>query len=70
MSFNELVRLLEDNGFVLIKEKGSVRHYSKEGWVRPIRVDAGREQHLGSFQITRREAFASISAGVLAAGRV
>jgi len=39
MSFNELVRLLEDNGFVLIKEKGSVRHYSKEGWVRPIRVD-------------------------------
>jgi predicted RNA binding protein YcfA (HicA-like mRNA interferase family) len=39
MKFNELVRLLEENGFTLIREKGSVRYYTKEGWVRPIRVD-------------------------------
>jgi predicted RNA binding protein YcfA (HicA-like mRNA interferase family) len=39
MTFNELVRLLEESGFSLIREKGAVRYYSKEGWVRPIRVD-------------------------------
>jgi predicted RNA binding protein YcfA (HicA-like mRNA interferase family) len=39
MTFNELVRLLETNGFVLIREKGSIRYYANEGHVRPIRVD-------------------------------
>jgi len=39
MRFNELVRLLEENGFTLIREKGSIRYYAKEGWVMPIRVD-------------------------------
>ena len=39
MSFNELVRLLEANGFRLVREKGSVRHYGKAGWPRLIRVD-------------------------------
>jgi predicted RNA binding protein YcfA (HicA-like mRNA interferase family) len=39
MTFNELVHLLEENDFVLIKEKGSIRYYSREGWLRPIRVD-------------------------------
>lgn len=39
MKFNELVRLLEANGFRLIREKGSVRHYGKAGWARLIRVD-------------------------------
>jgi predicted RNA binding protein YcfA (HicA-like mRNA interferase family) len=39
MTFNELVHLLEENGFTLIREKGSVRYYSKEDWDRPIRVD-------------------------------
>ncbi len=29
MKFSELVRLFEKNGFVLIREKGSVRYYSK-----------------------------------------
>ena len=31
MRFSELVRLLERNGFTLLKEKGSIRHYSKPG---------------------------------------
>jgi predicted RNA binding protein YcfA (HicA-like mRNA interferase family) len=31
MKFSELVRLLEQNGFRLIKEKGSVRYYGKPG---------------------------------------
>ena len=39
MKFSELVRLLERNGFELIKEKDSVRYYSKEGLNRLIRVD-------------------------------
>jgi predicted RNA binding protein YcfA (HicA-like mRNA interferase family) len=39
MKFSELVRLLEDNGFSLAKEKGSIRYYRKNGWDRPIRVD-------------------------------
>jgi len=39
MKFSELVRLLERNGFVIIREKGSVRYYSKEGLNKLIRVD-------------------------------
>ena len=39
VKFSELVRLLERNGFELIKEKGSVRYYFKEGLNRLIRVD-------------------------------
>ena len=31
MKFSEVVRLLEQNGFRLIKEKGSVRYYGKPG---------------------------------------
>jgi predicted RNA binding protein YcfA (HicA-like mRNA interferase family) len=39
MRFSELVRLLEQNGFRLIREKGSVRYYAKDGVDRLIRVD-------------------------------
>ncbi len=39
MRFSELVRLLEQNGFRLIKEKGSIRYYSKDGWPNLVRVD-------------------------------
>ena len=39
MKFSELVRLLEQNGFELIKEKGFVRYYGKEGLNKLIRVD-------------------------------
>ncbi len=39
MKFTELVRLLEQNGFRLIKEKGSIRYYVKTGHPRLIRVD-------------------------------
>jgi predicted RNA binding protein YcfA (HicA-like mRNA interferase family) len=39
VKFRELVRLLEANGFALLKQKGSVRYYGKEGWPRLIRVD-------------------------------
>ena len=37
--FNEPIRLLEDNGFKLVKEKGSIRYYAKPGLDRLIRVD-------------------------------
>jgi predicted RNA binding protein YcfA (HicA-like mRNA interferase family) len=39
MKFSELVRLLEKNGFRLIKQNGSVRYYAKDGCDNLIRVD-------------------------------
>ena len=39
MKFSELVKLLEKNGFKIVKEKGSVRYYGKDGWYRLIRID-------------------------------
>ena len=39
MKFSELVRLLGNDGFSLVKEKGSIRYYSKAGWPNLIRVD-------------------------------
>ena len=39
MRFSELIRLLETNGFRLVKEKGSIRYYAKPGHDRLIRVD-------------------------------
>lgn len=39
MKFSELVRLLEKNGFQIVREKGSVRYYGKPDWPRLIRVD-------------------------------
>ena len=39
MKFSELVRLLQKNGFRIIKEKGSIRYYRKSGHDRLIRVD-------------------------------
>lgn len=39
MKFSELVRLLEQNGFRLIKEKGSIRYYAKVGHQRLVRID-------------------------------
>ncbi|HEY0173735.1 MAG TPA: type II toxin-antitoxin system HicA family toxin [Pyrinomonadaceae bacterium] len=39
MEFSELVRLLEKNGFRLVKEKGSIRYHGKQGHDRLIRVD-------------------------------
>ena len=39
MTFSELVRKLEDAGFRIYREKGSIRYYGKSGWPRLIRVD-------------------------------
>ena len=39
MKFNELVRLLERNGFELVREKGSIRYYGKRGVDKLIRID-------------------------------
>jgi len=39
VKFSELVRLLERNGFFIIKEKGSIRYYWKEDCEKLIRVD-------------------------------
>jgi predicted RNA binding protein YcfA (HicA-like mRNA interferase family) len=39
MKFSELVRLLERNGFSLVREKGSIRYYTKPGLNKLIRID-------------------------------
>jgi predicted RNA binding protein YcfA (HicA-like mRNA interferase family) len=39
MKFSELVRLLEKNGFKIIREKGSIRYYAKPGEAKLIRLD-------------------------------
>jgi len=39
MKFSELVRILEREGFRLVKEKGSVRYYARAGVPRLIRID-------------------------------
>jgi predicted RNA binding protein YcfA (HicA-like mRNA interferase family) len=51
LKFSELVRLLERNGFRIVKEKGSIRYYGKPGWEKLIRVDyhGSKEVPTGSF---------------------
>jgi predicted RNA binding protein YcfA (HicA-like mRNA interferase family) len=39
MTFNELVRKLEQAGFRIVREKGSVRYYGKPRWDKLVRVD-------------------------------
>lgn len=39
VKFSELVRLLEANGFRLVRHKGSVRYYGKDDWPNLVRVD-------------------------------
>ena len=39
VKFSELVRLLEENGFRIVKEKGSIRYYKKPGCDKLVRVD-------------------------------
>lgn len=39
VKFSELVRILERNGFKVVKEKGSIRYYGRPGWPRLVRLD-------------------------------
>lgn len=39
MKFSELVIRLEHDGFELLKKKGSIRYYHKDGVERLIRID-------------------------------
>jgi len=39
VKFSELVRLLEESEFRIIKEKGSIRYYGKPRWDKLVRVD-------------------------------
>jgi predicted RNA binding protein YcfA (HicA-like mRNA interferase family) len=50
VKFSELIRLLEENGFQIIKQKGSVRYYGKPGHDKPMRVDyhGSREKPTGT----------------------
>ena len=39
MRFSELVRKLEQAGFRIVRQKGSVGYYGKPGWKNLVRVD-------------------------------
>jgi predicted RNA binding protein YcfA (HicA-like mRNA interferase family) len=39
LKFSELIRLLEENGFKIIREKGSIRYHGKIGLNKLIRID-------------------------------
>jgi predicted RNA binding protein YcfA (HicA-like mRNA interferase family) len=39
VKFSELVRVLERNGFEIVREKGSIRYYGKPGLDKLIRID-------------------------------
>lgn len=39
MKFTELVRLLEENKFRIVKEKGAIRYYGKDGYDKLIGID-------------------------------
>ena len=58
MKFSELVRLLEERGFLLIRDKGSIRYYGKAGHPRLIRVDfhGAREVPTGTCHAILRSA--------------
>ncbi len=58
MKFSELVRLLERNGYTLVKQKGSIRYYGKSGWERLIRVDyhGSKEVPTGTCRATLKAA--------------
>ncbi len=58
MKFSELVRLLEANGFTLVRQKGSIRYYGKAGWPRLVRVDyhGAKEVPTGTFRAVLRQA--------------
>ena len=58
MKFSELVRLLEREGFHLVKEKGSIRYYGKPEIERLIRIDyhSSKEVPTGTCQAILRAA--------------
>lgn len=51
MKFSELARFLEEKGFSIIKQKGSIRYYGKDGWSKIIRLDyhGSKEVPTGTF---------------------
>jgi len=58
MRFNELVELLEQHGFRIAKEKGSIRYYARPGWDKLIRLDyhGSKEVPTGTCQAILRAA--------------
>ncbi len=64
MRFSELVQLLEERGFHLVRQKGSVRYYFRADVPRLIRVD-----YHGSKEVPSGTCHALLKAAGLAEGR-
>jgi predicted RNA binding protein YcfA (HicA-like mRNA interferase family) len=62
--FSELVAVVEEAGFALIREKGSVRYYGKEGVERLIRID-----YHGAKEVPSGTCHAILKAAGLKAGK-
>lgn len=69
MRFNELIRLLEENGFRIVKQKGSIRYYGKPGWDKLLRVDyhGSKEAPMGTCRAILKAAGIKQSLGRLKA---
>lgn len=65
MKFSELIRLLERNGFEIVKEKGSIRYYGKSGCDKLIRID-----YHGSKEIPAGKCNAILKAAGLKGGKI
>jgi predicted RNase H-like HicB family nuclease len=61
-----LVRLLEENGFRIVKEKGSIRYYGKPGWQRPysLVIEATEEPDYFGFFSPDLEGFTGVGHSV------
>ena len=55
MKFSELVRVLEREGFSLMKEKGSIRYYAKAGHPHLIREGSADRDVPRNFESGRTE---------------
>jgi predicted RNA binding protein YcfA (HicA-like mRNA interferase family) len=65
MKFSELVKLLNKNGFRLVKEKGSIRYYGKLDCSNLVRVDyhGSREVPTGTCHAILKAAGIKLSKG-------
>ena len=68
MTFNELVRRLEQGGFRIVREKGSVRYYCKPGWYKLKAVHDGYLSGDAKFWIARENATRLSQINLVSAG--
>jgi len=56
VKFSELTRLLEKNGFRIVKQKGSIRYYAKQGCDNLVQQSASPDTALSGSEWNRSRA--------------